>query len=258
MPAHNFIDHTGLVYNGIEILRRDPLDARKEFGTVWDMRCYCGKEFKNYISLIKRGVVRSCGCIKQNQRAHGYEDIAGQQYGYLTAVAYAGIEKNKSGRGSRTIWTFKCVCGVVKKYHKNNVVNGNTQSCGCMKSTLARKKRILKDNMAVFNNAYNSHKHAAKKRNYPSFLSFDEYHSIVKKPCHYCGDFSRRKTSQDRRQKLAASVSANSVDRLNNEPYYKLQNSVPCCFVCQKMKGTLQLKEFLSKIKKIYTKLGAF
>jgi hypothetical protein len=60
---------------------------------------------------------------------HRAKDYTGQVFGYLTAMKYAGAN------GRRSLWEFKCRCGVsqvrtacdVEKYARR----GGTPSCGC-------------------------------------------------------------------------------------------------------------------------------
>ena len=44
----------------------------------------------------------------------------------------------------------------------------------------------------------------------------------------------------------------NGVDRVDNERGYSLENCVPCCKFCNRMKRDLGKKEFLEHIKNIY------
>jgi hypothetical protein len=54
-------------------------------------------------------------------------DLAGKTFGMLTAISYAG--RNKSG-GS--LFLFRCSCGLEKVKISNDVISGNTKSCGCL------------------------------------------------------------------------------------------------------------------------------
>lgn len=62
------------------------------------------------------------------------KDITGQEFGRLTAVEQAGLDKKQ-----RALWLCRCECGnelIVSGY---NLRNGHTQSCGCLQKELARK-----------------------------------------------------------------------------------------------------------------------
>lgn len=56
------------------------------------------------------------------------KDIAGKQFGYLTAIAPTG-EKNRKD----FIWRCQCKCGKEVEYPATRLLTGNTLSCGCLK-----------------------------------------------------------------------------------------------------------------------------
>lgn len=242
--AHNFVDHTGRIYNKIEAVR---FSGRAGLGTVWTFKCHCGNQFDNYISLVKRGMVKSCGCIRKNKRSHNSKKWEGMRFNYLVAVSPIVSRERKK----RSIWLFRCDCGAQVEKLLSNVVHGGTKSCGCMKSELIRKNRTVADNATVFRNAYNCHLDCAQRRGYESNLSAEQYIAIIKQPCHYCGAISSRKKVSKSKDLLPLDritrVSSNSADRVNNEPFYDLNNTVPCCFVCQKMKGSLSMSAFVTQ-----------
>lgn len=103
--------------------------------------------------------------------------------------------------------------------------------------------------MAIKNCAYAGHIRSSKVRGIKSFLTKAQYLNIASRPCRYCGEISIRKGhGRD------TSIALNSVDRRNNEGYYKITNSDPCCFVCQLMKRDIQADDFLKRIRKIALK----
>ena len=42
-----------------------------------------------------------------------------------------------------------------------------------------------------------------------------------------------------------------SLDRVNSSLPYKITNVVPCCFLCNSMKGSLSLNTFLGHITRV-------
>lgn len=56
------------------------------------------------------------------------KDVTGNVYGALTAIKISG--KDNYGRNK---WLFKCQCGNEVQSSLNNVLTGNTKSCGCLK-----------------------------------------------------------------------------------------------------------------------------
>lgn len=77
---------------------------------------------------------------------------------------------------------------------------------------------------------------AKKERNKDVLLSFDEFVSIVKKVCAYCGEEKERR----------------GVDRIDNSLGYTKENSNSCCKICNYMKKTMTVKDFLIHVKKIH------
>lgn len=68
-------------------------------------------------------------------------------------------------------------------------------------------------------------------------INFDEYSSIVRTACWYCGQYTYRGYS--------------GVDRVQNAGTYQQDNVVASCKTCNFMKGSLSVNEFLGKVKDI-------
>ena len=79
------------------------------------------------------------------------------------------------------------------------------------------------------------YRRGAKARNYPFYLSLEQFSQFWKKNCYYCG----------------VSIENIGIDRLDNKIGYTFENVVACCKVCNKMKNTMGVQEFMSQCKKI-------
>ena len=66
-----------------------------------------------------------------------YKDLSGQRFGRLTVVEYAG--KTDSGIVQ---WRCLCDCGNEVVARRNNLISGNTNSCGCYKADRGRESRF--------------------------------------------------------------------------------------------------------------------
>lgn len=204
---------------------------KKRKRRYWFFKCACGSVKSIAVDGVTSGNTKSC--CKASRR----NDLTGKQFGFLTVICY---EKNdKKIRGSS--WKCKCVCGKEDVYKNEYLRKRANASCGCkfipalLPNDLSNKRR-----------AYRSHKSGARKRNIKSDLSFDEWLSIALKPCSYCRDMSMRTRASGENNEPRGHYPLNSVDRLNNEPYYTLENAVPACFKCQRSKRDMTHQQFVN------------
>lgn len=81
---------------------------------------------------------------------------------------------------------------------------------------------------------FSEYKTGAKKREHVFELSFEQFESLVKKPCYYCG--------KDK---------AMGLDQIIAGKGYALNNIVPCCTMCNRMKLNYSQKAFLQQCRRI-------
>lgn len=81
-----------------------------------------------------------------------------------------------------------------------------------------------------------SYRRGATKRNIEWFLTEEDFLNLWNKNCFYCGDV----------------IKTIGIDRKNNNEGYKIDNVVPCCSICNKLKLALPYEDFIKKIKQIY------
>jgi hypothetical protein len=195
----------------------------------WKCLCFCGNTVVYSAKRLLYGKVVSCGCL-------GTLDITNQRFGRLTAI------KPYSKTNSVVTWICKCECGNEHLANGTLLRSGGVKSCGC----------ILRDNQyeTIKNIAYSVHQREAVDRGYVSELTFIQYCEIASRPCVYCNKFSIRKN-----QRTKATLQFNSVDRRDNEPYYKLENSQSVCFDCNEMKMARTDKEFREHLQSIFQHL---
>lgn len=131
--------------------RLTPLHATNERSSqgliLWECQCDCGNIVKLPGSYIKRGQVKSCGCIKSEMLTkrnieNGKTIVIGDKFGSLTVIKDLGF-RLQSSRKKRERWSLcECECGNQIEVRNNNLNTGMTQSCGCIKS---RGERIIAD-----------------------------------------------------------------------------------------------------------------
>lgn len=80
---------------------------------------------------------------------------------------------------------------------------------------------------------YSAYKCGSKTRKIEFTLTKKQFTSLWQKPCYYCG----------------SEIKTIGLDRVDNIRGYTIDNVVPCCEICNRMKRTQSKKEFIDKCK---------
>ncbi len=179
-----------------------------------------------------------------------YKDISNQTFGKLTALNPIRVITKQ---GSEVFWNCLCICGKITTVRGVTLRNGNTKSCG---SNLCRdyshvKKLPVGD--AALNRLIKTIKDNAKTRGINYNLTREDVFKITKQRCKYCNiEPSQSVINSNKKSNLNGDYIYNGIDRLNNNLGYTVENLVPCCGVCNKMKLDYTADFFIKHIKKIY------
>ena len=178
-------------------------------------------------------------------------NIIGNKYNQLLVIDEE-IKYDKNTNRPRYYVKCQCDCGNICLKEKSKVKSGYTKSCGCsqtkMRKTLGKRTQQLESGKSVFNEVYNSYKKSAKVRGYSFELDEENFKEIITKNCYYCGDGKRQHYT---RESLNGNFEYTGIDRLDSNKGYTLDNVVPCCSICNRMKSNLSKEEFLNHIFKI-------
>ena len=99
-------------------------------------RCECGTERWVKRDNLKRGVSRSCGCLRKEEFHEKFRKVqVGQVYGRLTIKRLIGRDHNK-----KLVWEAECSCGNIVNVTSEVVRSGQARSCGCLRSELNTKR----------------------------------------------------------------------------------------------------------------------
>lgn len=129
------IDITGYKYHRLTVMKEVEARGRNRRHLC---RCDCGKEIVAFMSALRSGNTKSCGCKKVRL------DLTGHKYGYLTVV------KEVDRRDNRRMWLCKCICGKEKIIRMGSLRDGNTKSCGCCQKTKLTQEECLNDMLEVY------------------------------------------------------------------------------------------------------------
>jgi hypothetical protein len=174
-------------------------------------------------------------------------DLVGFRKGRLTVTGFSHSHVQPSGQ-KRAMWNAVCECGVEKIISTSNLTHGNTVSCGCK---LREGNHVKPHGMASLNHKYKSYASRAKthKKNLIFDLTMAEFVKITLLPCHYCGKVGASSTKA--RPRSNGAYVSNGIDRVNSDLGYTIDNCVPCCPVCNRMKLDLTYSNFLEHIERI-------
>lgn len=176
-------------------------------------------------------------------------NLIGKRFGKLTVSSFnSAIEE-------RGYYKFNCICecGNEKSIYKHHLISGQSTSCGCSRNNRTNwkpRKDIKSEGMSGFNYLYSTYKRNALKRDYEFKLTKEEFYTLTKQNCYYCGCIPSNKVKYYGKKNSPPYV-YNGVDRLNNDMGYVLDNSVPCCKQCNIAKNVLSEEEFINWIKKV-------
>lgn len=139
------IDLTGQKFGRLTALSLVPKEERpNQKYAYWLCKCDCGTEKMVESYHLRKGQIQSCGCysreqfIKYNKSEKHRQEVAlqktkselGNIYGQLLV-----IDKAENRRYGAAAWKCRCSCGNEIVVSGKELRTGDTQSCGCLKST---------------------------------------------------------------------------------------------------------------------------
>jgi len=115
------------------IEKAPPRPASKGPRPQYLCRCECGKEQVVLGQNLLNGASRSCGCFKRERdgaarRARIHISL-GQRFGRWIVVG--DLERHR-----RSTCLCRCDCGAEEQVLAQNLLNGTSQSCGCLKAAV--------------------------------------------------------------------------------------------------------------------------
>ncbi len=177
-------------------------------------------------------------------------DLTGYVFTWLTVLGPAPRCKRNRPR-----WVCKCRCGSERIVDQYYLRRGDSKSCGCWTRTVSRERRQLPPGECGRNQLLLKYRMTAKEFGRVWELSVDQFTLITSSECYFCGSPPSKIISnngiKDPDSKARSSYRFNGIDRLDNDQGYTVENSVPCCWVCNKMKSAHSHTEFLEHVRKI-------
>ena len=124
-----------------------PTEQKTNNGSIiWECLCECGSIcYRSTSSLNRKGIINhSCGCYNQEQITNlNHKNLLTKKFGKLIV-----IEKTDERKNGCIVWKCLCECGNIAYVPTNSLTTGNTQSCGCISSSIGENniQKILEEN----------------------------------------------------------------------------------------------------------------
>lgn len=125
-----------------------------------------------------------------------------------------------------------------RKEYQRDLIKSKEYSKKRWENPVTRKidKQRYKKWQQTLNGMYSTYKRNAKIKDRTFNLTKKEFKNLISQSCYYCG---------------IKGNPYNGIDRIDSNNGYVLENLVPCCFVCNRMKMDLTIQKFLKKCEKI-------
>lgn len=209
------------------------------------VRCDCGRvvDLTNRYRLGSRNDIRILSCGKE--RCHPlFRDLSDQRFGRLVA-----LEPLFGVRLRGAVWVCTCDCGQQTQVVSNNLIQGKTQSCGCLNLDLISQRASKPGNDAI--GVILTHYIAgARLRGFEFALSREQFAELISQNCCYCG-LAPSTLCKQKNYYHDESILYNGIDRKDNELGYVDGNCVPCCPTCNLAKGSLEYAEFIEWVDRL-------
>lgn len=145
---------------------------------------------------------------------------------------------------------YNCMCNVCNSNIIKAISSNTNKTFNCKHCIIAGKKPKIQ---SQFNAYFSKYKFSAKRRNIDFDISFEVFSNLIVQNCFYCGEKPKEKYYTNLRSaRKDFSFFMNGIDRKNNSKGYEIDNYVPCCSICNKMKIDLDENVFKEKITQIY------
>lgn len=121
-----FVDLTGKKFGKLAVVSRAENNNKNQ--SMWNCVCECGERKIVLGYSLTSGKTRSCGC-QRKESAHKvhFDDLSGVRFGKLIVIERA------ENRNKHTMWKCECDCGAITLVGANELKEGITKSCGCLR-----------------------------------------------------------------------------------------------------------------------------
>ena len=241
----NFPDLTKEKIGKLTVVQAEGSNKYKQ--RTWRCQCDCGNiVFKTTWELRTSECAKHCGCaVKDQAKAHMEKlklKLIGKVFGRLTVISLSP----KSEEMGRHYWLCQCSCGNKPTVGGWRLIANSVRSCGCLKTDSTRA--LDPSGAPAYKKYMRMYMRNAQVAKRTFSLTYDQFVSLIKQSCHFCGApptriISRRSVRGDL---TYTNIVVNGIDRKDNLIGYEIENVVPCCTRCNRSKLTATYAEFVS------------
>lgn len=201
----------GLKFNFLLALER----VYKNQRYWWKCRCDCGNIKLVETNHLKKGLVKSCGCYRENFKS---KVNVNEKYGRWTALKRSSDKRS----GGSVMWHCVCDCGNEKLVKSQSLVEGLSKSCGCITKELQRAKIGSK------NHNYKAHLTSADRERFRYVVGEESMINVRKKA------FERDSFTCQHCRKVGGDLNAHHLNSWNThkDQRFDLNNLVTLCIEC--------------------------
>lgn len=181
-----------------------------------------------------------CHRCKRLANIEKWKQEVGKVYGAFTILEFIKVENSKAyfkikcnNCGTEFEREFKCI----KSSHKNYCVH-------------CKGNFISPSIQTPMNRAYDTYRKGAAVRDLKFELTQEQFENLVTQNCFYCGQ--EPEPHERKWNKTDQEFYRNGIDRVDSSKGYSLENCVPCCERCNRMKSDFSYSEFRERVSKIY------
>lgn len=166
-------------------------------------------------------------------------NYVGLSNGVLTCIEDLGM-KDVKGKKHHMLKAKCSRCGSTTEIRAERITSNTYTPQSCSNCVNSLYKEIADNKFAKtrkFRRRYHSILGNAKGRGIKVSLTEEQIADILKQECYYCGK-----------------PNADGIDRVDSTKDYTIDNVVPCCGICNRMKNKYSLSTFLDRVYKIYNR----
>jgi hypothetical protein len=171
-------------------------------------------------------------------------NLVGARFNRL--VVLKKVESRLYGTTKKRMWECLCDCGKTITVCTGSLSSNTTSSCGCYASEVkgqngTKSRYKIAKRSAGYRRIFTSYISNAINRGVEFSLTDEQFYELLNKNCHYCNI-----EPSNLLDKTYYAIKYNGVDRKDNNKGYTLENSVPCCRMCNIAKNKNTYEEFIN------------